>query len=260
MASSTPPSVYARVLERAAELLGGRHQLRSWLRVSMREIDVWLAGEHRPPVHVFLQAVDLISAAQSPRTPETGQARELPEQARRLRAALLDNAPGWAARRQPLSVQDFLAAEFAPSDAGLIVDNALNAVVNGTAAARANVQLVSEDGLRIVGHLGFQQPFLDFFANVGHDTPSTCGAAAKAAKRIVVSDVESDAIFAGTHAGEVMLQAGARACVSTPILDPAGQLVGMLSTHYEAPHEPPSDELEAIDVVCRRASFWLGGA
>jgi len=250
-----PSSVYTEVLHRAAKMLGGKAALRAWLRVSARDIDAWMDGAERPPVYVFLQAVDLINDRQG--TPKSAQ---LTEQSKRLRAALLDNAPGHAARRRPLSVDEFLTAEFAPSDGGLIVDTALNALVNGTAASRANVQLVCDQGLRIVGHLGFQQPFLDFFATVGHDVPSTCGRAAQVLQRVVVRDVASDDIFKGTEAGEVMLQAEARACVSTPLVDGSGVLIGMLSTHYETPHEPSSDELEAIALVCKRASYWLGAA
>jgi hypothetical protein len=284
-----PSSVYSEVLHRAAAMLGGRQALRVWLRVSARDMDAWMDGAERPPVYVFLQAVDLVNGENEPAGSETlrrarelrhqagvakGAARsakrearetfalatQLVERSRRLRAALLDNAPGHAARRRALSVNEFVSAEFSASDAGLIVDTALNALVNGTAASRASLQLACAQGLRIVGHLGFQQPFLDFFATIDHDLPSTCARAAELLQRVVVRDVASDDIFKGTEAAKVMAQAGARACQSTPLLDGSGEMIGMLSTHYEAPHEPSPDELEAIDLVCRRASYWLGGA
>lgn len=50
----------ARVLCRAAEILGGRPQLRRYLRVSALSLGVWMAGTEPPPTEVFLKAVDVI--------------------------------------------------------------------------------------------------------------------------------------------------------------------------------------------------------
>lgn len=54
-----------------------------------------------------------------------------------------------------------------------------------------------------------------------------------------------------------MDDAGARAVQSTPLLGPSGQVIGMLSTHYERPHIPSPEELQAIDAIAERTSFWL---
>lgn len=53
-------SVYARAVRRAAELVGGRDNLASALKVSRAEIDKWLLEEKKPPRDMFLRVVDLI--------------------------------------------------------------------------------------------------------------------------------------------------------------------------------------------------------
>jgi len=54
--------VRAKVLRRAAELLGGTPQLRKYLRVSALSLSVWISGAEPPPTDVFLRAVDVIDA------------------------------------------------------------------------------------------------------------------------------------------------------------------------------------------------------
>ncbi len=198
-----PETVHVRVLVRAAEILGGKAELRVHLRVSMRELEAWLAGRDRPPAYVFLRAVDLIGSQ---------------------------------------------------GDRSLQLHEALKAAVKASGAQRGNIQAASPDGLRIVTQLGFEKRFLDFFSVVTHDTPSCCGPAAAKAQRVVVSEVGTHPIFAGTEAAEVMTSAGAAACQSTPLLDVSGSVIGMLSTHYERPHEPTAAELSAIDELARGVS------
>ena len=121
------------------------------------------------------------------------------------------------------------------------------------------MQLLWPDGLRIVAHLGFDQRFLDFFAAVSRGTSSTCGQALKHGQRIIVNDVLADPVFKGSAAADVMRNAGALACQSTPLFGGLGQVIGMLSTHYECPHQPSLQELAVIDRVTLRTSHLLAG-
>lgn len=50
------------ILRQAAHIVGDRHALRLMLKVPMNDLYDWLAGHARPPVHVFLKAVDIIDA------------------------------------------------------------------------------------------------------------------------------------------------------------------------------------------------------
>jgi transcriptional regulator with XRE-family HTH domain len=54
------PTVYARTLRRAAELLGGEGALAARLGVTRDQLDLWLRNFVRPPNDVFLKAADIV--------------------------------------------------------------------------------------------------------------------------------------------------------------------------------------------------------
>ena len=56
-----------RTLQRALELLGSKSRLASALKVSLTELDAYLAGEKRLPDAVYMGALDIV--AHSPRYP-----------------------------------------------------------------------------------------------------------------------------------------------------------------------------------------------
>src|SRR5262249_24006748 len=99
------------------------------------------------------------------------------ERSRGICASLFSRRPLREAPPNEASAEEFAAIEFAPADGRRIVEVALRAAVNSTAAPRANIQLVAPDGLRIVSHIGFKDPFLRFFERVADGVPSACGAA-----------------------------------------------------------------------------------
>jgi hypothetical protein len=54
------PTVYARTLRRAAELVGGEAELAAQLGVTKKELDLWIRNFVRPPNDVFLKAADIV--------------------------------------------------------------------------------------------------------------------------------------------------------------------------------------------------------
>jgi GAF domain-containing protein len=136
---------------------------------------------------------------------------------------------------------------FGPHERLVMLESALDAAIEAARADMGNVQLKREDGLHIVAQRGFNDAFLEFFDRV-RDT---------AGGRIVVADVAADPIFAGTEAAKVMEAAGVRAVQSTPLIAASGVVLGMLSTHYCEPRTPDEDDLQEIDLIARRAAFWL---
>jgi hypothetical protein len=254
-----PPSVHVEVLTRAAAILGGTAHLRAHLSVPMRALEAWLRGSERPPAFAFLSAVDLISR-QAPDAFEADALRRSLEA--RRRSDLIAAAAG-TAREQAREAKRQSALALARSNATraallkVRLHAALNKAVNGTAASRGNVQLMTAQGLRIVAQVGFSRPFLDFFDAVGHGSSSACALALSRAQRIVVEDVRSHPVFSGTPALEVMREAAALACQSTPLLGHSGEVLGMLSTHYDRPHQPSPQELEVIDAIAANAASWM---
>ena len=60
------PTVYARTLKRAAEIVGGDTSLAVWLRVTPSHLSLWLSGTEDPPVEINLP---LAAADGKPRDP-----------------------------------------------------------------------------------------------------------------------------------------------------------------------------------------------
>jgi PAS domain S-box-containing protein len=75
--------------------------------------------------------------------------------------------------------------------------------------------------------------------------------------RVVIEDVTTSPVFAGTPALDVLLAAGVRAVQSTPLVGRSGQLVGMLSAHYRAPRRPLDRDLRVLDLLARQAADWI---
>jgi GAF domain-containing protein len=122
-------------------------------------------------------------------------------------------------------------------------------------AERGNIQLRDPVTglLSIAAQHGFAEEFLAHFASVGNDG-SACGRAAHQRGQIVIRDVRTDPGFAPHRA--VAAASGFRAVQSTPVLAPAGRVLGVISTHYPRAGGPMDLDL----VVARRLGELLGEA
>lgn len=138
-------------------------------------------------------------------------------------------------------------------DLNQLLSEILDAAIDIAHADMGNIQLFQGDALKIVVHRGFQQPFLNFFnsVNQGH---AACGTALRDGQRVIVEDVTKSPIFMGSPALKVMLDAGAHAVQSTPLIDQSGQVLGIFSTHYRTTRRPLESELRTLDVLARLAA------
>lgn len=73
----------------------------------------------------------------------------------------------------------------------------------------------------------------------------SCGAAVMRRERVVVSDTRTDPLWASYQAITTEFQL--LACWSTPIIGPAGEVLGTLAVYYREPRSPNPEELELID-------------
>jgi signal transduction histidine kinase/CheY-like chemotaxis protein len=137
------------------------------------------------------------------------------------------------------------------------LEEVLSAVVDLMGAQKGNIQLLDETAtiLRIVAHRGFDRDFLEFFGEVTTADDSTCGRALKAGERVVVEDIETDQRSAALR--EIARAAGYLAVVSTPLIGPDGTPFGMLSTHFEAVHQPGAQQLRLLDLFVRHACDFI---
>jgi GAF domain-containing protein len=138
---------------------------------------------------------------------------------------------------------------------------ALDAALSVSSADCANIQLVHPVGHRLVlkAQRGFSAPFLDFF-EVVDDRHSACGVALKEHRPVFVQDVVWSPIFAQTRALDVMLEAGIRGVASTPLIDHAGQLLGMLSVHYHRPRAYIDSDLARLQALAAAVADLIDGS
>jgi hypothetical protein len=146
---------------------------------------------------------------------------------------------------------------------GALLDEVLEFALTLLHAERGNVQLAdpATGVLRIAAQRGFGTDFLEYFAAVTDDR-SACGRAAQQHAQVVITDVTTDPGFAPHR--EIALASGFRAVQSTPLVNRAGHLVGMLSTHYPRPTTPPRRDLQIVSrfgaLVGESLSTLLNGA
>jgi PAS domain S-box-containing protein len=181
-------------------------------------------------------------------------------ESKRVEDALRDSEQGLErelagmARLQDVSTRVLVQA----GDSTPLLQEIVDAAITITSADMGNIQLFDQEKrqLRIVASRGFGRPFLEFFDGVQHGEAAS-GTAMLKGERVVVEDVTVSPIFAGTPGLELMLAAGARAVQSTPLVNRAGRLMGMLSTHYRSPRTFAERDLHVVDLLARQAADWI---
>jgi len=136
----------------------------------------------------------------------------------------------------------------------------LSSVIESTAADFATLQLFDSNNrvLRIVAQRGFQGEFLDYFDTVGCDDAGVCGVAMNGRSRVVVTDVATDPLLTNDSRG-VLLRANVHSVQATPLIDPLGKLVGILSTHYSRPAGATPEVLEQVDDFAAKLLVKING-
>ncbi len=180
-------------------------------------------------------------------------ARDITERKRAAALAALDQAA--TARLYEIGKRCALPGDRFLSNLSEMLDAAI--WISG--ADKGNVQLRDDASgtLKLVVHRGFEAPFLEYFAEVRTGESSVCGAALAAGERVVVEDVTESPLFSGEPALPVLLDAGVRAVQSTPLVSSKGTVMGMVSTHYSAPHVLGDREARLLDVLARQIADYV---
>ena len=139
-----------------------------------------------------------------------------------------------------------------------VLDEILEAAIFVTRAGKGNVQLYDRETktLRLAAARGFSERWLQFFQNISNDA-AACATAMNRSSRVIVEDVRTSPIFAGTDALRVQIEEGILAVQSTPLISRSGELLGMLSTHFPEPHVPQESQLYWLDLLARQAADLL---
>ena len=137
-----------------------------------------------------------------------------------------------------------------------VYESVLDAAKQLMRSDMASMQVLDEkqDALRLLGMRGFDPKFRDVFEWVYRDTRTSCSAARRLDRRVVVPDMEKCDFIAGTPSEALHREAGIGAMQSTPLMSRNGRLVGMITTHWRAPHQPGERELGMLDLLARQAA------
>ena len=145
---------------------------------------------------------------------------------------------------------------------GKEIDGVLGEVVETavflTGADKGNLQLFDAacDGLKLVAHRGFKDPFLKFF-HVVTIQAAVCELAMRSRRRVIVPDITKSEVLVGSSSLQILLEAGVRAVQSTPLVSSSGMLLGMISTHYSVPTEPTEPQLALMDLLARQTADYI---
>jgi PAS domain S-box-containing protein len=83
----------------------------------------------------------------------------------------------------------------------------------------------------------------------------SCGTAAFTGKTVVVSDIETDPLWAEFK--DLALQHGLRACWSTPILSLQGAVLGTFALYHRVPTTPTARDLEIVELLAHTAALVI---
>ncbi len=108
--------------------------------------------------------------------------------------------------------------------------------------------------LKLLAWTNFHPDSAAFWQRVEVGAGSTCSKALSDNERVVVADVEACEFMAGTPDQQEYRRSGIRAVQSTPLRSRTGRPLGMLSTHWRAPHTPTEDDFRFFDVLARQAA------
>jgi PAS domain S-box-containing protein len=195
-------------------------------------------GRPRGAVHVLVDITERKHAEEALRDSERQLVTELAD-ARRLQA-----------------VSGRLVAE---GDVAALYEQIRDAAAALMRSDAASLQALdpATNELRLLTWAGFAPESAAFWGLVRAASPPTCGAALARGERVVVPDVEACDFLAGTPDLAEYRRSGLRGMQSTPLRARDGRLLGVISTYWRRPHEPPERELRLLDVLARQAADLL---
>ena len=137
------------------------------------------------------------------------------------------------------------------------LEQILKVAIEISGADKGNIQLV-EPGtglLDLATELGFDSSLRDHFPD-GYQ-PAAFEVALETQQRVIVEDVRQSALFVGSPSLKAMNNAGVRAVQATPLISSAGNVLGVISTHFGNTRRPTEQELRLMDLLARQTADYL---
>ncbi|HSK62462.1 MAG TPA: ATP-binding protein, partial [Pyrinomonadaceae bacterium] len=133
----------------------------------------------------------------------------------------------------------------------------LSVAIEISGADKGNIQLVDASSglLKMSSESGFDPAFGKFFSD-GSRAP-VGDQAFETQQRVIVEDVRQSALFVGSPLLRALDKARIRAVQSTPLISSAGNVLGVISTHFTTTRRPTEQELRLMDLLARQAADYL---
>jgi PAS domain S-box-containing protein len=181
--------------------------------------------------------------------------KELRDSERRLFRILEHSAADLKAMRRLNEIGTRCARDGDDRDACLA--EVLRVAIDISGADKGNIQLMDPASglLQMSNEHGFDSAFIEHFADGNHR--SACNVSLETQQRVIVEDVRQSALFVGTPSLAVMNKAGVRAVQSTPLISSAGNVLGVISTHFNNARRPTEQEMRLMDLLARQAADYL---
>ena len=141
----------------------------------------------------------------------------------------------------------------------------LNELLGGVIAAaivltRADfgvVQLLDDCGrLGTVAQRGLYPDWIAYWDDAANDHEA-CRVVLTLKRPVIIEDVESSPLFVDSPALEIHRRVGVRAVQCTPMLEPTGRTLGILSTLCRRPHRPSRENLKVLDLLAGHATVLV---
>ncbi len=106
--------------------------------------------------------------------------------------------------------------------------------------------------LQLLAYRGFPPDAAETWRWIDRDGASSCARALTMGQRTIVADIEACEWLTGAGL-TAYRESGIRSMQSTPLVSRNGEIVGMLSTHWNEPHHPSERDLRLLDILARQA-------
>jgi diguanylate cyclase (GGDEF)-like protein/PAS domain S-box-containing protein len=137
------------------------------------------------------------------------------------------------------------------------LQNALEEVLDASllllGSTMGSVQLYNpqKGTLKLFAYRGFNSKFLEFFSEFDSRLGTPCSIAFHAAERVITENIRNDPRFINSR-GRAS-DAGFFGVQATPLVNRKGEVLGVISTHFHAPHRPSEQELRMLDIYARQS-------
>jgi PAS domain S-box-containing protein len=167
---------------------------------------------------------------------------------------MLQNVSGQ--RDAALRLQEISTLLIQEGNLASLYERVLEAAISLMSAEMGSMQKYDpeQDQLRLLAWRGFRAESVASWEEINRDSATSCGMALLLGRRVIVPDIESSELMAGSADLDACRRAGIRAMHSTPLVSRSGRLLGMISTHWGQPHCPTEHDLRTLDVLARQAA------